>query len=190
MRKTFRNKKKSRKTRKRGGASRDPRDNVSADPVAKPSNDDKKLNLGQAGPNEQAGPKEQARPDDLFEEESPPKTSSPKSSKSDNNIFKTDKISMQSNQDSSYKERGIVHMSQPGSVNVVRGFGTDVANIFGRKGFDESKYTKTRQEALKKLEGLLEPGQKVCNLKVDTENVKGNSLYFIHLYGTLLEISQ
>ncbi len=97
---------------------------------------------------------------------------------------------MQSNQDSSYKERGIVHMSQPGSVNVVRGFGTDVANIFGRKGFDESKYTKTRQEALKKLEGLLEPGQKVCNLKVDTENVKGNSLYFIHLYGTLLERSQ
>lgn len=107
--------------------------------------------------------------------------------KTENSIFTTTRISMAGNTDPEYNEIGIIHTSQPGSVNIAREFMTDVANIFGRKGFDRTIYDQIRKKALENLENLLKENQKICNLKIDVENVKANSLFFIHLHGMLLE---
>ena len=107
--------------------------------------------------------------------------------KTENSIFPTTRISMAGNTDAEYNEIGIVHTSEPGSVNIAREFMTDVANVFGRKGFDRTIYDQIRKKALDNLEKLLEDNQKICNLKIDVENVKANSLFFIHLHGMLLQ---
>ena len=91
---------------------------------------------------------------------------------------------MAGNTDPEYNEMGIIHTSEPGSVNIAREFMTDVANVFGSKGFDRTIYDQIRKKA---LENLLKENQKICNLKIDVENVKANSLFFIHLHGMLLE---
>lgn len=107
--------------------------------------------------------------------------------KSENSIFPTTRISMAGNTDPEYNEIGIIHTSEPGSVNIAREFMTDVANVFGRKGFDRTIYDQIRKKAFENLEKLLQENQKICNLKIDVENVKANSLFFIHLHGMLLE---
>ena len=107
--------------------------------------------------------------------------------KSENSIFLTKNISISDNTDPEYHEIGIIHISEPGSVNIAREFITDVANVFGKKGFDRTIYDQIRKKALLNLENLIKDNQKVCNLKIDVENVKANSLFFIHLHGMLLE---
>jgi hypothetical protein len=115
------------------------------------------------------------------------KISGGKKEKNEKVVFLTDKISTQSNHDDQYKEIGIVHMSEAGSVNVVREFGTGLANVLGRGGFDSTIYDEIRDKTLNKLNNLIQDNQKVCNLKIDVENVKANKLFYIHLHGTLLQ---
>ena len=104
-------------------------------------------------------------------------------------IYNSSNISTQQNQDINYKEVGIIHITESGAVNILKGFATGVANIFGSKGFDNSVYDKARNVALKKIMSQINTQkQKICNLRMEVENNPASSLFFIHLYGTLLEI--
>ena len=108
--------------------------------------------------------------------------------KTDLYIYNSSNISTQQNQDINYKEVGIIHITESGAVNMLKEFATGVANIFGRKGFDNSVYDKARNVALDKImKHINTQTQKICNLRMEVENNPASSLFFIHLYGTLLE---
>jgi hypothetical protein len=103
-------------------------------------------------------------------------------------IYNSQYISTQQNQDINYKEVGIVHITESAAINALKGFATGVANIFGSKGFDNSVYDKARNSALNKImKQINTQTQKICNLRMDVENNPTSSLFFIHIYGTLLE---
>jgi hypothetical protein len=101
-------------------------------------------------------------------------------------VFLTDKITTQPNTDDSYKEIGIIHLTESDAINIIRGFATGVSNIFGAKGFDNSLIDSLRNSTLNRLNGMIEPDQKVCNLRmeIDSSNPK---LVFHHVYGTLFK---
>jgi hypothetical protein len=113
------------------------------------------------------------------------------SSKSNNKqvfIFPSTYVSTQPNTDINYKEVGVVHITQSGAINILRGMATGVANMFGKGGFDTSIYDIARNNALNKIISQINTNtQKICNLRMDLENNPQSSSFFIHLYGTLLE---
>ena len=89
--------------------------------------------------------------------------------------------------DPSYKHIGIIHCSQIAGINVLRQLGTDWANFFGGKGFDEAVYDYCRKRILNKLEDLLHKDQIVADLKFDMETREGTIT--LHAHGTLYEKS-
>lgn len=184
MRKTFRNKKKSRKTRKRGGSRPEGSDMA---PRAVP-NQDSESPIDIVKDNDElqgAEQKEEVRATPVSGDD----TSENKTKKNISNyLFKTNRISMQSNNDSSYKEIAIIHMSIPGAVNVARDIGSGFMNAIGRKGFDVSRYDAKRLAVLEKLNDILDTSStcKICNLKIDIESTKGNN-FFIHTHASLFD---
>ena len=103
-------------------------------------------------------------------------------------IFPSTYVSTQSNTDMNYREVGIIHITQAGAINILRGFATGVANVFGKGGFDTSIYDIARNNALSKIISQINTNtQKICNLRMDVENNPQSSSFFIHLSGTLLE---
>lgn len=102
-------------------------------------------------------------------------------------IFKSNNITTQENKDSTYKEIGIIHITESGAINILRSAATGLFNIVGSKGFENIIYDETRNKALKKIHSQLSNNQKICNLKMEIENVSQSQLFFIHIYGTLLE---
>jgi len=110
------------------------------------------------------------------------------SDKSNLFIYSSQHISTQPNTDNNYKEIGIVHITESAAINAIKGLMTGVANMFGSKGFDNSVYDKARNTALNKIMSQIDKTkQKICNLRMDVENNPASSLFFIHLYGTLLQ---
>jgi len=103
------------------------------------------------------------------------------------NIFETPNISTQPNEDTNYKEIGVVHITESEGINFIKNIGTGVANLFGRKGFDNSSYDKARDKALLKISKLIGNERKLCNLRMDIDISSKSNLVFVHLYGTLLE---
>jgi len=100
-------------------------------------------------------------------------------------LFSSDKISIQSIPND-YKQIGIIHISDSAGLNFVRQFGTDLANTFGRKGFDNSIYDELRNKVLTKLQGMIEGNNKVFNVRIDVESSGATSAtIFVHLYGDL-----
>lgn len=102
-------------------------------------------------------------------------------------VFISNKISTQPNTDTNYKEIGVIHITESGAVNALKDFATGIVNLFGSKGFDNSVYDKARNLALKKIMKHMDINQKISNLRMDVENNHNSTLFFIHLYGTLLE---
>jgi hypothetical protein len=102
------------------------------------------------------------------------------------NVFASDRMSTQPNNDNSYKEIGVLHVSDSAAINVARGFATGISNFFGSKGFDNSLIDGLRNQTLNTVKNLLTGDQKVCNLRmeIDTSNP---TLVFHHVYGTLLQ---
>jgi hypothetical protein len=104
------------------------------------------------------------------------------------NVFASDRMSTQPNNDNSYKEIGVLHVSDSEAINVARGFATGVSNFFGAKGFDNSLIDGLRNKTLTKVQEILKESgdRKVCNLRmeIDTSNP---TLVFHHVYGTLLQ---
>jgi len=100
-------------------------------------------------------------------------------------IFKSDKISTQPCNDPEYKEIGIIHMSDSIAINLLRDATSDLFNVFGAKGFDNSIYDQLRNTCFQKLQDSITANQKICNVRIDIERDK--SLIYMHVYGTLLE---
>jgi hypothetical protein len=104
-------------------------------------------------------------------------------------LFNTlNQMSMEPNRDPSYTEKGIIHTTTVGAINFVRGFASDISNMFGSSGFDNTIYDKKREEALSNLLRVLNVNQKICNLKIEIDS--GVEVFFIHTYGTLYEKGQ
>jgi hypothetical protein len=105
------------------------------------------------------------------------------------NILINDRITTEpNNNNTKYKEIGIIHSTEAVGINAVRGFVTNVSNTFGFKGVDVSRYDVARNNVIKKLLGLITSTQKICNLRLDIENTP-QSIH-IHAYGTLLELEK
>ena len=102
-------------------------------------------------------------------------------------IFKSEKISTQPCNDPGYKEIGIIHMSDSIAVNLLRDATSDLFNVFGAK-VDNSIYDQLRNTCFKKLQDSITANQRICNVRVDIERDK--SLIYMHVYGTLLEVSE
>uniref|UniRef100_A0A6C0D5V5 Uncharacterized protein n=1 Tax=viral metagenome TaxID=1070528 RepID=A0A6C0D5V5_9ZZZZ len=100
-------------------------------------------------------------------------------------IFKSDKISTQPCNDPEYKEIGVIHKSESIAVNILRDFGTDFFNAFGRQGFDNSIYDQLRNTCFQKLQDSITDNQRICNVRADIERDK--SSIYMHVYGTLME---
>ena len=101
-------------------------------------------------------------------------------------LFNTlNKLSMEPNKDPSYREKGIIHTTTVGAINIVRGIASGFANMFGSKGFDNTIYDQKREEALSNLQKSLKQNQKICNLKIEIDS--GPEVFFIHTYGSLYE---
>ncbi len=108
-------------------------------------------------------------------------------SKIDLYVFMSDKISIQSIP-SDYKQIGIIHISDSAGINAIRQFGTNLANTFGSKGFDNTIYDKLRNTVLDKLNQMVaKTNHKVFNVRIDVESSATSSTIFVHLYGDLCE---
>ena len=101
-------------------------------------------------------------------------------------IFPSAKMTSQQNSDPAYVESGIIHMSESQAINAVRGTLTSFANVFGAKGVDNTIYDNLRNLTLNKLENMLKPDEKICNLRMEFANPMPDLLYH-HIYGTLLK---
>jgi len=100
-------------------------------------------------------------------------------------IFGSTQISTLNNTDPRFVEKGIIHVTDSDAIGSFRAIGTDFANIFGAKGFDNSIIDRARNKALVKMSSLIGPRQKVSGLRMEVTQYP--QLIFVHLYGTLLE---
>lgn len=100
-------------------------------------------------------------------------------------IFSDPRLSTQPNEDPSYEDGGIIHVTEAVGINFGRAIITNIANTFGSKGIDLSRYNVARTGALQKLLMDTPPGYKVCNIKMDIEN--GPQSIHVHAYGTLMK---
>ena len=101
------------------------------------------------------------------------------------NVFDDRRLSTQPNEDRSYEDAGIIHATEAVGINFGRAIITNIANTFGSKGIDLSRYNVARTGALKKLLSHTPEGYKVCNIKMDVEN-SPQSIH-VHAYGTLMK---
>ena len=100
-------------------------------------------------------------------------------------IFSSNKISTDPNTDQNYMSKGIVHITESVGISALRTFATGLTGAFGGKGYDTTIFDKVRNDALKKLNGLLNNKQKICGLRM--EFTMETNIIFVHLCGTLFE---
>jgi hypothetical protein len=103
------------------------------------------------------------------------------------NLFFSKKISTEANTDPHYRMIGMVSFSDTEGINALRTIGTDIANFFGRKGFDMSVFDSLRISTLEKIEKLLEPNQKICSCRMEFDQGATGTNIFHHFYGTLFQ---
>jgi uncharacterized protein YbjQ (UPF0145 family) len=104
-------------------------------------------------------------------------------------FFPTKNISTQENKDSDYEEVGIIHITDTLGVNAIREGATSFFNIFGQKGFDNSRYDVVRNEVLKLMveEMKKQNIDRVCNVRMDASpGSEYNSMIIANIYGTAL----
>jgi len=95
-------------------------------------------------------------------------------------------ITFSSNSNNEYKEVGIAHVTAAQGINFLRSNGTEIMNLFGKKGFDTSVHDSCREEALDLLsKKLTSKTQKICDVKIDVET--NASLVIVHAYGTIYD---
>jgi uncharacterized protein YbjQ (UPF0145 family) len=111
------------------------------------------------------------------------------SNKSIDHVFHSSRLSTQENKDMSYKEIGIIHVTDAAGVNVIRAFGNEIANAFGAKGFDNKVFDEARTRALFKMRSKLEDGQKVSNLRLEIQSSGADTsgMICVSAYGTLMQ---
>jgi hypothetical protein len=101
------------------------------------------------------------------------------------NVFSDTRLSTQPNEDMNYEDAGIIHATEAVGINLGRAFITNVANAFGSKGIDLSRYDVGRTAVLTKLLNNVPNGCKICNIKMDIEN-SPQSIH-VHAYGSLMK---
>ena len=102
------------------------------------------------------------------------------------NVFSDTRLSAEPNQDMNYEDAGIIHATEAVGINIARTIVTNVANVFGSKGLDLSRYDVCRTAVLTKLLNNVPNGYKVCNIKMDIENSAQNTNIHVHAYGSLM----
>jgi hypothetical protein len=102
------------------------------------------------------------------------------------NVFNDTRLSTQPNEDSNYVDAGIIHATEAVGINMGRAFITGIANAFGSKGIDLSRYDVARTAVLTKLLNNVPNGCKICNIKMDIEN-SPQSVH-VHAYGSLMKL--
>lgn len=105
------------------------------------------------------------------------------------NVLETSLLSLTSNSDPNYIEKGIVFFTRSKGINAFRNAGTSLFNFFGESGFEGEPYEYCKLEC---LQGLLEKipdknNQKLCNVKIDVETNNKQTI-FAHGYGQLYEL--
>lgn len=100
------------------------------------------------------------------------------------NVFNDSRLSTQPNEDMNYEDAGIIHATEAVGINMGRAFITNIANAFGSKGLDLSRYDVGRTAVLTKLLNNVPNGCKICNIKMDIEN--GPQSIHVHAYGSLM----
>jgi len=102
------------------------------------------------------------------------------------NVFSDTRLSTQPNEDMNYEDAGIIHATEAVGINIARTIITNVANVFGSKGLDLSRYDVCRTAVLTKLLNNVPNGCKICNIKMDIENSAQNTSIHVHAYGSLM----
>jgi hypothetical protein len=105
------------------------------------------------------------------------------------NVLETPFLSMASNSDPNYIEKGIVFFTRSKGIDAFTDAGTTIFNFFGESGFEGGAYEYCKLEC---LQGLLENipdknNQKLCNVKIDVETNNKQTI-FAHGYGQLYEL--
>jgi len=85
-----------------------------------------------------------------------------------------------------YKTIGIVHATTAQPINLIRDWGNDIANAFGKRGFDDTLFAKARTDAVAELLSQVNDKQKIKDPHFDVE-LKGDQLIIINAWATLLE---
>jgi hypothetical protein len=106
-------------------------------------------------------------------------------------IFSNAKLSTQENKDPSYIEMGIVHTSESVAINIVRGTVTDIFNVVGLSGFNNTLFDTARDNCLKNMLLKLDttyPGRdvKISNIRFEAITIDP-TLITMNAYGTVLE---
>jgi len=114
-----------------------------------------------------------------------------------NFLFLDARVSTQQNSDPTFTEYGIIHLCDSVAINALRETMTNIANFFGRSGFDSTLYDLARNNCLTRIVNILnvkdkelkEEGKdmelKVCNIRFEMLSIDP-SLITINAYGTLL----
>jgi len=103
-------------------------------------------------------------------------------------IYQSDKISTQTNTDTNFVETGVIHVCESVAIGFLRGAATGFLNIFGKAGFDNTRFDEVRNTALVKIEQVLlakYPNGKISNLRIDFTTIDPQ-LITVNLYGTLM----
>jgi hypothetical protein len=114
-----------------------------------------------------------------------------------NFLFLDARVSTQQNSDPTFTEYGIIHLCDSVAINALRETMTNIANFFGRSGFDSTLYDLARNNCLTRIVNILnvkdkelkQEGKdmdlKVCNIRFEMLSIDP-SLITINAYGTLL----
>ena len=95
-----------------------------------------------------------------------------------------DKLTIDPKKD--YKIIGIVHATTAQPINLMRDWGNDIANAFGRRGFDDSLFARVRSDAVSELLLQVSNKQKIKDVHFDLQ-LKGDQLIIINAWATLME---
>ena len=105
-------------------------------------------------------------------------------------IVQDARLSTQDNKDPLYTEIGVVHTSESVAINIVRGTVTDVFNIVGLSGFNNTLFDTARHNCLvnmlAKLTSFTGRDLKISNIRFEAITVDP-TLITMNAYGTFLE---
>ena len=106
-------------------------------------------------------------------------------------ILENLRLSTQENKDLSYTEKGIIHTSESVAINIVRGTVTDLFNVVGLSGFNNTLFDTARDNCLKNMSLKLDttyPGRdvKIFNIRFEAITIDP-TLITMNAYGTVLE---
>lgn len=106
-------------------------------------------------------------------------------------ILENLRLSTQENKDLSYTEKGIIHTSESVAINIVRGTVTDLFNVVGLSGFNNTLFDTARDNCLKNMSLKLDTTYsgrdvKISNIRFEAITIDP-TLITMNAYGTVLE---